>query len=476
MLTQTSKKNVVFSPDLYGKLVSGYIQNIPFAAAMEKFAFANNLKVTATEDNFFLLEKADSEPTNSQKKNGKGRGKNTTSVTPGLNVDVTPDNLVTVEATDVPISDILNAVSTALKNNYFLFIEPKGNTSLYVKNATYDEFLNRLFNNTEFTFRKDGGIYLIGDRNSEGLRTTQIFQLKYRTVDKVIDYIPVNLKKGVDIKTFNDQNSLILSGSQPRIEEVEVFLRDIDRIVPVISIEVMIVDINNSNTVSTGITAGLGTSPAQSGGTVFPGLNYNLNAASVNSVINGVNGLGVVNLGKVTPNFYINLQMLETIGDIKINSTPLLATLNGHEAKMNISETRYYIQQNSNVIATQNTTTVNAQQYIPLTADFSLDITPIVSGDEQITLEIKVKQQQFTTQTGTNGPYGSTTRDFQSLIRVKNQEMIMLGGLEQDTKSQSSTGVPLLSRIPVIKWFFSSRNKSKTISKLTIFVKPTIIY
>ena len=377
---------------------------------------------------------------------------------------------------NVPISDILSAVSAELKSNYFLFTEPKGNISLNIKNATNDEFLNHLFNSTAYTFKKEDEIYLIGDRNIEGLRATKVIALKYRTVEKIIDFIPADLKKDLDIKMFNDQNSLILCGSQPRINELEAFLRDIDRVVPVISIEVLIVDIRNSHAVSSGIKAGLGDKPVTTGGTVFPELNLNFGANSINSIIDGINGLGVVNLGKVTPNFYLSLQLMEQNGNIKINSTPLLATLNGHEAKMNIGETRYYLEQNSNVIATTSTTTQNTQVYKPLNAEFAMTINPIVSGDEQITMDITVKQSSFTTQTGTNGPYGTSSRNFQSLIRVKNQEMIMLGGLDDISLDESSSGVPVLSRIPIIKWFFSTRSKKKNKNKLTIFIKPTVIY
>lgn len=472
-LTKLSQKNVMFSSNLAGKKVSGYIQNMSFNSAMEKFAFANDLKVTPTNDNFYLIERADVINEN-QKNNASVKG--SFSAKPGLNIKSDANKLITVDAVNMPISDILSAVSSELKNSYFLFTEPKGNISLNIKNATNDEFLNHLFNSTVYTFKKTGDIYLIGERNIEGLRATKVIALKYRTVEKLTDFIPADLKKDIEIKTFNDQNSLILCGSQPRIDELEVFLRDIDRVVPVISIEVLIVDITNSHAASSGIKAGLGAAPATTGGTVFPELNLNLGANSINSIISGINGLGVVNLGKVTSNFYLNLQLLEQNGNIKINSTPLLATLNGHEAKMNIGETRFYLEQNSNVIATTSTTTQNTQVYKPLNAEFSMTINPIVSGDEQITMDITVKQSSFTTQTGTNGPYGTSSRNFQSLIRVKNQEMIMLGGLDNNTIDESSSGVPILSRIPVIKWFFSSSTRKKNKSKLTIFIKPTVIY
>jgi type IV pilus assembly protein PilQ len=474
-LTRVTQKNVVYAPDLSGKIVNGFIQNMTFNSALDKFAFANDLKITPTSDNFYLIEKLDLVNT----KNSSGRnnaGSSLVANNPGVNIH-SNDRKLSVEANNTPISDLLSAASVELKNSYFLFTEPKGNASLSIKDATYEEFLGYLFNGTDYTFKKEGDIYLIGDRNLEGIRSTKVISLKYRTIEKVIDFIPADLKKGIDLKTFNDQNSLIVSGSLPRITELERFLRDIDRVVPVISIEVIIMDVNNTHTVSAGIKAGLGDKPTTTGGDVFPELNLTLGANSVNNIIDGINGLGIVNLGKVTPLFYVTLQALEQNGDVKINSTPLLSTLNGNKATMSIGETRYYEENTSNVITTQSTTTVQSKIYKPLQAEFSMSINPIVSGDEQITLDISVKQSSFTSQSaGKGSPYNTSSRDFQSLIRVKNQEMIMLGGLDNETKNETGSGVPFLSRIPVIRWLFSYRTRTKAKSKLTIFIKPTVIY
>ncbi|WP_258929599.1 type II and III secretion system protein [Flavobacterium davisii] len=54
--------------------------------------------------------------------------------------------------------------------------------------------------------------------------------------------------------------------------------------------------------------------------------------------------------------------------------------------------------------------------------------------------------------------------------------MILLGGLDELKKENSGTGVPLISRIPILKWFTSSRKKSKSDAKLHIFIKPTVVY
>lgn len=476
-ITRITQKNVVFAPYLSGKTVSGYIQNTPFNSALEKLAFANDLKVTPTNDNFYLIEKKDAEIASNAKSNGNRSGNSAgNNQAAGLGVTLSDNNTVTVDAVNASIADIIAEVSAQMQTEYFQFSELKGAATLNVVNATYEDFLKYLLNGTDYTFRKEGNIYLIGDRNLEGLRQSKVIQLKYRTAEKVIDLIPAELKKGIDIKHFPDLNGFIVSGSLPRINELEAFLRDIDRVVPVVVIEVMIVDVRNSHVVSTGIKAGLGTAPTSTSGTVYPSLDVTLGAGAINSVITGLNGLGLVNLGKVTPNFYLNIRALEEQGALKVRSTPRLATLNGHEAKMSIGKTEYYLEETNNVIGSQNPQNVITKQYKPITADLSVAINPMVSSDEQITLDIKVKQASFTERISQTAPPGTISRDFASLIRVKNEETIILGGLEEDTKNDAGSGVPFISRVPVLKWFFSSRTKSRSKNKLMIIIKPTVIY
>lgn len=477
-ITKATNKNIVVIPELNNKVVSGFIQNMSFGSGMLSFSLANDLRITSTEDNAFLIEKKEKEigtAAQKSKATDKSKDKNVPDIT-GLNIIIQPDSLLTVDAANVPITDIINAACFQMKQNYFLFSEIKGNASLHISNATFEDFLRYLLNATDYTFKKTDGIYLFGDRNIEGLRKTQLLQLKYRTAEKIIEVIPADLKKGVDIKAFPDLNSVILSGSQPRITEIESFLRDIDRVVPVVVIEVLIVDIRNSRTVSTGIQAGLGQKPATTQGTIYPGIDMSLSSSSINNLISGINGWGVVNLGKVTPNFYLNIKLLEEQGYLKLRSTPKLATLNGHEAKLSIGRTEYYQESSTTIVGSVTTGTQTAVSYKPINADLAVTINPMVSGDEQITLDINVKQSNFTERISPTAPPGSITRDFQSMIRVKNEEMIILGGLEENTSNDSGSGVPFLSRIPVIKWFFSSRTKTKGENKLTIFIKPTVVY
>lgn len=479
-ITKQSGKNIIFSPDLAGKIVSGFVQSSPLNSALEKLAFANDMKISVTPDNFYIFEKK--VPVLDSKNNTTLNNTNTSNfgLTNTKNSNfLVKDGLISVDAQNILISDLVNSVSKELNKEYFLFNELKGNTTLKLIESSYDDFLKLLFNGTDFTFKKEGEIYLFGDRNLEGLRQSKLITLKNRTIEKVLEFIPAELKKGVDIKTFSDLNGLIVSGSQPRINELEAFLRQIDLVVPLIHIEVIIADVRKSNTVTTGISAGLGTkpAPATSGG-LLPQVDLALNANTINALLSGVSGLGIINLGSVTPNFYLTIKALEEQGALKIRSTPQIATLNGHEAKLKVGSTVYYLEVQNNVLnsGNSNPTVTQSQQYKSLDADLSITINPQVSGDEQITMSIGVTQSSFTERISETAPPGKLNRDFQSLVRVKNGEMIMLGGLEENSNSASGKGLPLISRVPVLKWIFGNRSKSKSENKLTIFIKPTIIY
>jgi type IV pilus assembly protein PilQ len=288
--------------------------------------------------------------------------------------------------------------------------------------------------------------------------------------------IPEGIRKNVTISEFVELNGFVISGDDQRITEIKDFLRSIDQTVPVVMIEVMIVDVNRSRTLTTGLKAGLGNGPTESGGTISPGINYNLNANSINSLLNSFNGAGVFNLGNVAPSFYVSIQALETDGVLKLRSTPQLSTLNGHEATLSIGETEYYLEVRNDLIGTQNPTVTTSQIYKPINADLSLKILPIVSSEDMVTLDIEVSQSTFTDRISETAPPGSVQRKFSSSIRMKDREMIVLGGLEEKETSQSGSGLPFLSRIPVLKWIFGSRTKKNSQSKLTIFIRPTIIY
>lgn len=254
--------------------------------------------------------------------------------------------------------------------------------------------------------------------------------MKYRTVNKVSEYIPVELKTNVEIITFPDLNSLVINGDQRSVIRIMNFLNEIDRSVPLISFDVIIVDATDKTSQSIGLSMGVGNEPSVGRGAISPGVDFSMSAASVNRIINSFNGFGSINLGKVTSNFYADLKFLEDAGKIILRSTPRLSTLNGHKAVLKSGEVKYYKENQVNIIGTQNPLQSESYLWKNVEANFILEITPYVSLDSVITLEINLDQAEFTVRESSDedAPPGMTKRSFNSIIKVKDQEMVLLGG------------------------------------------------
>ena len=180
-----------------------------------------------------------------------------------------------------------------------------------------------------------------------------------------------------------------------------------------------------------------------------------------------------MNLGRVTPNFYLSLQALEEDGTIRLQSTPKLSTLNGHCATLTSGETQYYKEIQNNYYGTQNPIQSESYTWKSVDANLSIKVTPYVSEDRQITLEFE--QTEFTDRVEENAPPGTATRGFKSIVKVRNEEMVLLGGLDRNTMEKSSRGIPFLAKVPVIKWFFGKERRNKVERTLNIFIKPSVI-
>ncbi len=469
-LTNITGKNIILSPKAKKIIVSTYITEMPVEASISKLAYSNGLEYNLTKDGFYLL--SISQNTKSNNKKGNQKSNETQSK---LNVTV-ENNLISVESWNTNISDVLIEVSKECGENYFLLTPIEKQITMAIHSVSFEEFLLFILTGTEYSYSRNNESFYIGKKDEKGLKLTKVIQLQHRSVVDFSNYIPSSLKSELEVIEFNEQNSLIVNGSYSLILQLEEFILSVDKVVPMVIIDILIIDNKSNYTIATGISAGLSDKPVNTSVSLLPGVDVTLGAQSINQLINSFNGYGLVNLGKVTPNFYLSIKALEANGVIKVKSTPKLSTLNGSEAELTLGNTTYYYEERNDVISNQSTQNITTKQYKSLQADFKVTILPIVSGDEQVTLEITVDQSDFTGEVVDGAPPGQVTRSFSSVVRVKNGEMILLGGLEEKTKSQESRGVPILSRIPVLKWLFSSRKKEKKSSKLNIFIKPTIVY
>ncbi|WDF76624.1 general secretion pathway protein GspD [Mucilaginibacter sp. KACC 22773] len=483
-ITQLSGKNIVVPGSLQGKTVTSYIADAPFETALGKLAYANEIKMVHTADDFYLFQPLDENEevyVNGDKNTGVRKSFRNTAQpgaagASGLFVrQVNGQKLISVDAVNSPIIDLVKRASQETGKNYSIYSDIKGSITLHVNDVSYDDLLTLLFKSTEYTFHAEKGIYVIGDRKLEGLRTFRAIHLQNRAIDTVITMIPSEWKRGIEIKEFREQNTLLLSGSGAQIDEVESFIKQMDVLVPVVLIEVTMIDVHKTRSVSTGISAGVSDS-VKTGGTVLPGIDYTFGAKGVNDFLNSVGKATSLNLGHVVPNFYVRLQALENNNNIDVRSVPKLTALNGHSATLSIGSKRYYKNTTQNVIPSiQSAQSIFTNVYQEVNADLSIAIKPIVSGDDQVTLGIRINISDFTAIPTDGSPPPQAISKFETSLRVHSEDTIVLGGLERTETDDSGSGIPLLSRIPILKWIFSSRTRSKSKVVTVLFIKSTII-
>ena len=341
-----------------------------------------------------------------------------------------------------------------------------GRTSNY--NATNVNY----YDNTQ-----QGGLQQdLNNRRTVNTRTTN-FDSYQDGAEALVSILPDEIKADLDIRIDFELNSFLVSGPSANIKRFREFIKEIDKPVPVVLIEVMILEVKKSATVETGISWGIGEEPVDTKGKLFPDSDLTLGAKTVNKIIGGFDGFGSFNIGRVVPNFFATIKAMEENGNLKIRSTPKLSTLNGHRANLSIGETTYYVVTSQNYFGSQNPIPSEVRNYVPIDAELGVSIKPLVSGNGQVTLEINVIQSDFSGERiEEDAPPGLTSREFSSIIRMQNQDLAILGGLEEKIKNDSGRGVPLLARVPVIKWLFSERKREDTKQKLTILIKPTVIY
>ena len=89
------------------------------------------------------------------------------------------------------------------------------------------------------------------------------------------------------------------------VQTFKKFVKTIDQPVPVILIEVMILEVNRSAITETGISFGIGDRPQETRGEFFPSGNVSIGAQDVNKIIGNFNGFGSLNIGNKTDLFNI---------------------------------------------------------------------------------------------------------------------------------------------------------------------------
>ena len=201
---------------------------------------------------------------------------------------------MSIKAFDADATSIILQAAELLHINYFMYNKPDQiKTTLFSDSIDFDSLLKHMFKGQKFTVKHVDDLYIIGEQTTEGLRTTELIQLENRTIETVLTTLPKSLTQGIELQEFVELNGILASGSKPAIMELKEVIRKLDKVVPLVQIEVLIVQYQKSYEIQTGLQAILDPNEGgdvQTQGSIFPTTDVTVNSKSMNELIDAFNG------------------------------------------------------------------------------------------------------------------------------------------------------------------------------------------
>lgn len=167
------------------------------------------------------------------------------------------------------------------------------------------------------------------------------------------------------------------------------------------------------------------------------------------------------------------LRSMLTRGEAKYLGKPKVVTLNNKTATITTSTDATVgsvVTSSGSTDATATTTTSAERKRVGLT----LQVTPQVNREGYVTLYVQPSYSDVVS-SGFDFSKDTTTRAVSTLVRVKNGQTVVIGGLLSSRETEQVRKVPLLGDIPLLGWLFTSKTKAKSTSDLVIFITPTIL-
>jgi general secretion pathway protein D len=188
-------------------------------------------------------------------------------------------------------------------------------------------------------------------------------------------------------------------------------------------------------------------------------------------------GNGALISGALNINGVINF--LAQHGNVNSISNPKIVTLNNQKALIRVGNTIYYKYANQ-VTTDQNGNPTTSYTINSKFVGVVLDITPQISDNGNIILSINPRISSFKdfsqlNDTSRDMPPDTKEDSLISVVRMKDNQTLVLGGLITNDKTLNVNGVPILKEIPLIKYLFSSKEKIINRKELVFVITPHII-
>jgi type IV pilus assembly protein PilQ len=276
-------------------------------------------------------------------------------------------------------------------------------------------------------------------------------------------------KISIDSRT----NSLIVKDTAEVIERMRKIVELLDAATPQVLIESKIVEVSERYSKEIGLDQGLGFGYDPFSATALAGTNNgSFSFSSAPDSSRSLFGLSIGRFGKLV-NLDFKLKLMESESKGRIVSSPKVITKNNVAASITQDDSAYYLDTN---IATSSTGTTTTQQWKGQSTRLELSVTPQVTNEGSISLDVQVKKDSLTPTVQTGAPQDEIKRTIKTQVLVDNGSTIVIGGIYSYAHSENHSGIPFLKDIPLVGWLFRTKYNPATIkNELIIFLTPRII-
>ena len=317
---------------------------------------------------------------------------------------------------------------------------------------------------------------------SDGNMVTEVKRINYGQIEDVAKNLDSLRSESGNITVDTRTNTLILTDLRPNIEKMLEFTTILDKKSPQVMIEARIVTVSTSYSKELGIEWGLTGAIAKKRNSIREDFNsqggdilittgtgtVGAGAELVNlgTTSTATSGIGIL-AGNIMSGLDLDMRLtaMESAGRGRVLSAPKVTTMDHREAHISSGRRSPY-----ETTSEQGTAT----QFID--AELSLTVTPHVTTDNNVLLQIKAtKNAADFANTDGNGNPTITTNEATSEVVVANGATTVLGGIFENTKTETEKKVPFLSAIPILGALFQNVDDEDTVSEILIFITPTIV-
>lgn len=291
------------------------------------------------------------------------------------------------------------------------------------------------------------------------------------------------------VEVDEDNNALVVAASAPVVAEIQNLIRKIDRPRRQVLIEAVIAEVTEDQ--ANQLSAQLLYSSSEVGGyisrfdelilsLVGAGLDGNIDSTEASGVASLVPNGGVGVFGSFDEDdqegFGALIQALKSDSETRILSTPSVVTLDNEEATLSVGNEVPFVTGSTTTTGNGTTnpfTTIERQE-----VGVMLRVVPQINEGSAVRLEIEQESSNLLAQAqaefGTEDVITSK-RTISTNVMVGNGEVLILGGLINQSSTESDTRVPLLGDIPLFGRLFRSTSSDDDQAVLMMFIRPTIL-